>query len=132
VLYALGDEGLAPPLRRVDRRGTPMTALAISTVATMLIVATGTVDFVIALAAFFFVTNYALSFLSVFVLRRREPDTPRPYRAWGYPWTTGIVLLGSIAFLAAAIAADRRNAILSLLLLAASIPTFLLLRKARG
>ncbi len=27
-------------------------------------------------------------YISVFVLRRREPDLPRPYRAWGYPWTT--------------------------------------------
>ena len=60
--------------------------------------------------AFFFVANYTLSFISVFVLRRREPDRPRPYRAWGYPWTTGLALAGSVAFLAGAVASDTRTA----------------------
>ena len=44
--------------------------------------------------AFFFVANYILSFISLFVLRRREPEKPRPYRAWGYPFTTALALLG--------------------------------------
>ena len=42
--------------------------------------------------AFFFVANYTMSFISVFVLRRREPELERPYRAWGYPWTTALAL----------------------------------------
>ena len=62
----------------------------------------------IAIAAFFFVASYTLSFIAVFVLRRREPNAPRPYRAIGHPWTTGFVLLGSLAFLASAV--DRRPA----------------------
>ncbi len=57
-------------------------------------IATGTFDRALALIAFFFVANYLLTFTSVFVLRRREPDTHRPYRVWGYPWTTGIALRG--------------------------------------
>ena len=53
--------------------------------------------------AFFFVVNYILSFVSLFVLRRREPDKPRPYRAWGYPVTPALALIGSVLFLAGAI-----------------------------
>ena len=79
---------------------------------------------VIAKLAFFFVANYTLSFISVFVLRRREPDRPRPFRAWGYPWTTALALLGSIAFLAGAVASDTRNSLYALLLLAASYPGY--------
>ena len=74
--------------------------------------------------AFFFVVNYAISFGVVFLLRRREPDRERPYRAWGYPWTTGFSLLGSLAFLGGAVASDTRNSIYALLLLAASYPAF--------
>jgi basic amino acid/polyamine antiporter, APA family len=129
ILFAVGDQGLLPAARRVDARGTPTIALWLSTAVTLLIIVTGTVQAVIALAAFFFVANYALSFLSVFVLRRREPELPRPYRAWGYPWTTGIVLVGSLAFLASAIAADTRNAGLSLALLALSFPVYFLMRR---
>ena len=124
VLFALGDHGISRVVRRVDERGTPTVALAISTVVTLAFIATGTVQAVIALAAFFFVANYTLSFLSVFVLRRREPELARPYRAWGYPWTTGIVLAGSLAFLAAAVSADTRNALYSIALLALSYPVY--------
>ena len=59
--------------------------------------------------AFFFVANYILSFISLFVLRLREPEKPRPYRAWGYPVTPGLALIGSVLFLAGAIYADTRQ-----------------------
>ena len=68
--------------------------------------------------------NYAMSFAVVFLLRRREPDRPRSYRAWGYPWTTGLTLLGSIGFLAGAVASDTQNSVYALILLAASYPAF--------
>ena len=130
VLYAMGDKGMMPVVRRVDARGTPVMALGVSTIVTLLIVGSGTLQAVMALAAFFFVANYTLSFLSVFVLRRREPDLTRPYRAWGYPWTTGIVLVGSLAFLAAAVVTDTRHALYALLLLGLSYPVHLLLARS--
>jgi APA family basic amino acid/polyamine antiporter len=79
---------------------------------------------VIAVLAFFFVLNYVISFSALFVLRRREPNANRPYRAWGYPWTTGIALLGSCAFLVATVASDRRNSLYALALLVLSIPVY--------
>jgi len=98
-------------------------------VAVIFIVFGQTFEKVITVLAFFFVANYALSFISVFVLRRREPDKERPYRAWGYPWTTVLALLGSIAFLIGAILSDTRNSVYALLLLAASYPVFRLSRQ---
>jgi APA family basic amino acid/polyamine antiporter len=79
---------------------------------------------VLALLAFFFVANYTMSLVSVFVLRRTEPDTPRPYRAIGYPWTTGLALAGSLAFLVGQVVGDTRNSLWSLGLLAVSYPVF--------
>jgi APA family basic amino acid/polyamine antiporter len=83
-----------------------------------------TFERVITVLAFFFVANYILSFVSLFVLRWREPEKPRPYRAWGYPVTPALALIGSWLFLAGAIAADTRNSIYALLLLAVSYPVF--------
>ena len=72
--------------------------------------------------------NYTLSFVSVFVLRWREPLKERPYRAWGYPWTTALALIGSVVFLVGAVASDlssgSRDSIYAVLLLAASYPVF--------
>jgi APA family basic amino acid/polyamine antiporter len=113
----------------VNRGGTPTVSLLLSTAAALLmIVYSGTFGSLLAAIAFFFVFDYTLVFLSVFVLRFREPDAERPYRAWGYPVTTALALLGSVAFLAGAVKADAENSIFALELLGASLPVFVVLR----
>jgi APA family basic amino acid/polyamine antiporter len=126
VLFAMSRDGLLTTKAAiVNDGGTPTMALLASTVVAVIFVVFGrTFERVITVLAFFFVANYTLSFLSVFVLRRREPDTPRPYRAWGYPWTTALALVGSIAFLIGAIASDTTNSVIALGVLVASYPVF--------
>jgi APA family basic amino acid/polyamine antiporter len=131
VLFAMSRDGLVTGKASVvNDGGTPTMALLASTVVAVIFILFGrTFERVITVLAFFFVANYALSFISVFVLRRREPDKPRPYRAWGYPWTTGIALAGSIAFLIGAIASDTANSAFALVALVASYPVFLVFRR---
>lgn len=131
VLFAMSRDGLFSRFTaRVNEGGTPTAALFMSTAIAVLFIVFGkTFERVITVLAFFFVANYTISFISVFVLRRREPEMPRPFRVWGYPWTTALALLGSVAFLAGAIASDTRNSIYALLLLAASYPAFHFLRR---
>lgn len=88
------------------------------------LIVTGTVESVLALCAFFFVVNYTLSFMSVFALRRKEPDTPRPWRVPGFPFTTGLALLGSLAFLAGSVVTDWDHSWKSMVLLALSYPVY--------
>lgn len=131
VLFALGRDGLGPrPAAHVNAGGTPTVALFLSSVLALGFLATGTFRSVIAVAAFFFVANYTLSFLAVFALRHREPNAPRPYRARWHPWTTGLVLVGSVAFLAGAVVQDTRNSAVALVLLVVSYPVFRLVRRA--
>jgi APA family basic amino acid/polyamine antiporter len=131
VLYGLSRDGLGvAAATRVNARGTPTVGLAASTLVVLAFLATGTFATVIAIAAFYFVLQYTLSFVAVFVLRRREPNAPRPYRAKGHPWTTGFVLAGSIAFLISAVLSDRRNSLYALGILVVSYPVFLIARRA--
>ena len=134
VIFAMSRDGLfATQAATVNEGGTPTVSLLLSTIVAVLFILFGqTFGQVITLLAFFFVANYVLSFISVFVLRKREPDKERPYRAWGYPWTTGLALVGSILFLLGAVASDTRNSIYALILLAVSYPIFRLLRLVRG
>lgn len=130
ILYAMSCDELFPRrAAKVNRGGTPTVTLLISTVAALLFIFRS-FEQVLAALAFFFVANYAMAYISLIVLRRREPDLPRPYRAWGYPWTTGIVLLGSIAFLIGAVISDRvnhkRDSLFALVILAASVPIYLI------
>jgi APA family basic amino acid/polyamine antiporter len=133
VLFAMSRDGLfTTKAAAVNEGGTPQIALLLSaSVAVVIILFGQTFGTVITILAFFFVANYALSFISVFVLRRREPDRDRPYRAWGYPVTTAGALLGSILFLLGAIASDTRNSLYALLLLLVSYPVFRLLRTVK-
>jgi APA family basic amino acid/polyamine antiporter len=132
VPVAMGRDGLFPAVfSNVNAGGTPAPALFASGGVALAFLLTGTIQAVLAVLSFFFVASYVLSFTSVFVLRRREPNAPRPFRAWGYPWTTGLALVGSIAFLAGAVISDWTNSRYSLILLVASYPTFLVARRLR-
>jgi basic amino acid/polyamine antiporter, APA family len=128
ILYAMScDELFARRATRVNKGGTPTVTLLISTVVAVLFIFRS-FEQVLAALAFFFVANYTMAYLSLIVLRVREPDLPRPYRAWGYPWTTGIVLLGSIAFLVGAVISDKRDSLFALVILAVSVPIYLVVR----
>ncbi|HYJ87899.1 MAG TPA: APC family permease [Pyrinomonadaceae bacterium] len=126
VLFAISRDGLfIRHASDVNEGGTPTVALFVSAAVAVLFIVFGqTFGQVITVLAFFFVANYTLSFVSLFVLRRREPDTERPYRAWGHPWTTALALIGSILFLAGAIASDTENSLYAIILLAVSYPLF--------
>ena len=133
VVYAMSKDGLFwRGAREVNPGGTPDIALLLSSLLAALFIITNTFETVIAKLAFFFVANYALSFITLFVLRRREPDAPRPYRAWGHPYTTGLALLASIVFLAGAVISDLRSSLWSLGLLFLSVPVYLLARRRRA
>lgn len=128
ILYAMScDELFSHHATRVNKGGTPTITLLISTVVAVLFIFRS-FEQVLAALAFFFVANYAMAYISLIVLRRREPDLPRPYRAWGYPWTTVIVLLGSIAFLVGAVISDKKHSLFALVILAASVPIYLVVR----
>jgi basic amino acid/polyamine antiporter, APA family len=133
VLFAMSRDGLFfSKVSEVNKGGTPTVALLLGTLVTLVFIVFGqTFEKVITVLAFFFVAMYVLSFISVFVLRRREPEKERPYRAWGYPWTTGLALIGSIVFLIGVIAGDTRNSLYALALLAISYPAFRLYKRGQ-
>jgi APA family basic amino acid/polyamine antiporter len=130
TLHAMSCDGLFfRPVTRVNAGGTPTVSLLLSTVVSLFFVL-GSFERVIAMLSFFFVANYTLTYTSLFVLRKREPGMPRPYRAWGYPWTTGIALCGSVLFLVGSIATDRDNAPWALAMLILSYPVYRVMKWA--
>jgi APA family basic amino acid/polyamine antiporter len=128
TLYKMSYDGLFfRTASRVNQGGTPVPALLLSTIVGIIFVL-GSFERVIAMLSFFFVANYTLSYTSMFMLRKREPDMPRPYRAWGYPWSTGIALLASAIFLIASLLEDRDNAPIAFVILLLSHPVFRVLK----
>ncbi|MCX7056296.1 MAG: amino acid permease, partial [Proteobacteria bacterium] len=109
IFYAVGRDLSIGAVASVSEGGTPRVALAFTSVAALLLILWGSLEELIALAAVLFVMNYVAGYLALFTLRWREPGLERPFRALGYPWAAAIVLLGSVAFLFAALADDPRS-----------------------
>jgi APA family basic amino acid/polyamine antiporter len=125
ILLAMGRDRLfAPQATRVNAGGTPLAGLLFSTAVGCAFLLSGTFTAVLAIAAMFIVMNYLMMYLSLLALRRNAPQTPRPYRAWGYPWTTWLGLLAAISFMAGVALSDTRHATIALLILLASYPLY--------
>ena len=122
ILFALGRDGLLwRGTAAVNARGTPVTATVITTAVAVVLIASGTFQKLVAVASFFLAVNYVVCCLALVALRRREPAMERPFRAWGYPWSVGIVLAGAVAFLAGVLLGDTRTALVAGALLAAGL-----------
>ncbi|MGD9895800.1 MAG: APC family permease [Candidatus Methylacidiphilaceae bacterium] len=93
VAMAVGED--YPALRWLSRRnrdGVPSRALLFQYAVVVLLLATGTFAQILTYIQSAITLSWFATVLGVFVLRWREPSLPRPYRAWGYPWTPLIFL----------------------------------------
>jgi len=125
VLLAMGRDGLfAHQATRVNAGGTPTTALLLSTVVTGAFLFSGTFGAVLGVIALLLAVNYLLMFISLIVLRIREPNTPRPYRAWGYPWTPASRSSLDSPFIVGVALSDPHHSAIALAILLVSYPLF--------
>ena len=99
VPYAMGRDGLFfrftgrvhPAFR------TPGGALAFQAFLASVLALTGTFEDLFSLFIFAQWIFYGLVVAAVYGLRRREPDLPRAYHTWGYPWTPAVFIAGAVA-----------------------------------
>ena len=133
ILFAMGRDGLLPRrMASVNSGGTPSVALLIGALAIIALVLTGSFETLIAIASFLFVSVYISGFAALFRLRARQPELTRPFKVWGYPWTTLGVLMASVGFLIASVISDIKHSLFTLVLIAISYPVYLLAVKKRG
>jgi APA family basic amino acid/polyamine antiporter len=67
--------------------------------------------------------------LALYRLRVRDPDRPRPYRAWGYPWVPGLYLLANLGIAVAMLIGSPFECLVGLGMLAAGLPFYVIFRK---
>jgi APA family basic amino acid/polyamine antiporter len=133
VVYAMARDGLFfRSAARVDaRHHTPAAALLLHGLVAGVLTLTGTYSDLLTLTAFSSLLFNVLTVAGLFVLRRRRPDLPRPYRVWGYPVVPLLFVAVALFFLVYMPVADPRNTGLGLLLTAAGIPAYLYWRRHR-
>jgi APA family basic amino acid/polyamine antiporter len=76
---------------------TPTNALIFQFILASLFALTGTFEDLTSLFIFAGWIFYGLATIGLFRLRYTEPNMPRPYRCWGYPWVPGAFVAGAVA-----------------------------------
>ena len=126
VPYAMARDGLF--FRVADginsRHRTPAGAIAFQAVIACLMVLTGQFEDLFSLFIFAQWIFYALAVGSIYGSRRKEPDLPRPYRAWGYPVVPGIFVAGAFALTVNLFIQRPVRSAIGLLLILAGLPFY--------
>jgi APA family basic amino acid/polyamine antiporter len=130
VMFALSRDGLFFHSGvRINTGGTPTTALLITALVAMILAGVGSFDKLFAFTAFLTVLVDVAAFGTIFILRWREPDLPRPFRARGYPVVPAIVFLGAALLLIAFVVSSTANSFYAMIGIAVSYPVYLLAKR---
>lgn len=108
---------------------TPARSLLVQGLWASALVFSGTFDQLTDMLIFVSWIFYLLGALGVFVLRVREPHTPRPYRVWGYPVVPAVFVLFAATYVVITLRQDFRNSAFGLLLVALGVPLYLYWRR---
>ena len=130
VYYAMGRDGLFfGKLAEVHPRfGTPAVAVIVQAVWAMILAASGTFNQLLTYVVFTGWIFYALGAASIFVLRRKRPDAPRPFRVPGYPLTPALFVISSAIIVVNTLVTQPRLALVGLAFVMSGAPAYLIWR----
>lgn len=128
IPYALACDGLFPrPVARLNPRfRTPDVSIWAQAIVAGLFALTGQYEALFTKVIFAEFLFYALITAGIFILRRREPNLPRPYKTWGYPLVPIIFIVLSLLFLTNTFLERRSDSLWGLALVASGIPAYFL------
>jgi APA family basic amino acid/polyamine antiporter len=130
ILFALGREGLFfRGATKVNKGGTPIVALLLTAACSVILTSIGTFELLLGIGQFLVLFAMILLIVSLFVLRRREPDTPRPFKAIGYPLVPLLMLLFAVLLLIGYTVSNPFPSACAISALVFSYPVFRLIKR---
>lgn len=132
ILFSLSVDGLGNSrATSVNDRGTPAVATIFTWAATSLLILVGQFEFLLKLVVILFMAMYVGLVIGVFRLRRQEPDAERPFRAWGFPATGVICVIGWTAVAVFVAVTNPMSALSGVVLTLVSVPVYIWLKRWR-
>ena len=131
VLFAMARDGLffSAAGRVHPTRHTPQNALVMQGIWSAVLALSGSYSALLTYVTFASLAFNALTVFGLFVLRRKRPDAERPYRAWGYPLTPALFLVGAGFFIIYIFIGDQRDALIGIGLVLLGLPAYLLFKR---
>jgi APA family basic amino acid/polyamine antiporter len=127
IAYAMAlDRLFFPGVDRAHQRfGTPSVSIVTQAlVASGILLVLGTFERALDYTVFAILLATMADVAALYTLRRRQPDRPRPYRAWGYPWLPGLYFLANAAIAATLVVGSPRDCVIGLAIAAAGLPFY--------
>jgi basic amino acid/polyamine antiporter, APA family len=99
VYYTMAKDGLFfKKAGTLNKHAVPQWALWAQAVVACLLCLSGKYGDLLDMVSFIVVIFYVLTITGIFILRKKQPDTPRPYKAFGYPVLPLLYILMGLAF----------------------------------
>jgi APA family basic amino acid/polyamine antiporter len=133
VYFAMGRDGVF--FQRASsvhpRYKTPAVSILAQATWSSLLVLTAGADALVTYTGFAIVLFSGVAVVALFVLRAREPNSERPFRAWGYPVAPGIYVIASALILLNGLVSDPKTTGFGAIVILLGIPLFLMFRRRR-
>ena len=128
IYYAMArDRNFFHRLAKIHPRFyTPSNAILLQALWTSILVLTGTFETLLTYVTVVIVLFSALTVGSVLVLRIAQPELPRPYRSWGYPWVPICFILANLGIAMATFWENPLESLLGAGIVALGIPAYYL------
>ena len=126
VYYAMAEDGVFfPALARVNPRWrTPVWSLIVQAIWSAALALSGRYDQLFTYVIFMMVVSYVITVAAVFVLRKKMPDAPRPYRCTGYPWVPAIYVVFGTVWALNALLERSKEALWGIVIVLAGTPFY--------
>lgn len=125
VYYTMAKDGLFfKKTAELNKNAVPAYALWIQAAWASLLCLSGGYGDLLDMVAFVVVLFYALTIIGIFILRKKMPDAPRPYKAFGYPVLPAIYIVLALVFCFFLIKMKPTYAGVGLLIALAGIPLY--------
>lgn len=125
LFYAMSSDGLFfKQAKKLNQFNVPSVAMWIQGIWASILCLSGKYGDLLVYSTFASLLFYILTIFGIFILRKKEPDTERPYKAFGYPFIPALYILVTLAICVDLLVYDLRNAGMGLLIVLLGIPIY--------
>jgi basic amino acid/polyamine antiporter, APA family len=144
ITFAMGKDKVFLPWvgKTHTRYHTPANAVWLHTIWTSMFIITGSFDMLADMFVFITWIAYLFGAVGIFLLRKKMPDQPRPYKIWGYPVVPILFIAFSSFYLVSTVWSDVTNylndrqpvinSVLGMVITAVGIPLYFYFKKRRS
>ncbi|GAA4332017.1 amino acid permease [Mucilaginibacter gynuensis] len=133
ILFGISREGFfIKQGTYLNKGGTPYYSMLVCYGLSLLLILNNSYEQLFGLGAVMLTVVTSFSFAALLWLRKKEPDLPRPYKAWGYPYMTILALLVTLVLLVGFMINDVRSFLIVASLFIVSWPFYKLIIRLNG